>query len=631
MWYFATAIVSHLIPLYIVKKSTDREQLIAITIAMNVYVGPVRPQQTYTQGFWYAVLAAILYLVCSMLLMVNMLGYFLGHYPQRFDLTDSQRTLILQTMLFFVWLAGGGGVFARVESLYGNGEYNWSYVNALYFADVTILTVGFGDLVCTSNVGRGLVFPYSVGGIIILGLVISSISGFVGEIGSDKIIQRHVERSRARTYDRSITVSENDSPIQPRRTSFRPGERPVISQPFDPHDRSTALRIVDDKEAAKHDANVRQNTPLRAIRRAATETLAPIIPRSRKPRALILREEKDRFDAMRAIQHKTGLWKDWYALSLSSTAFGILWCVGALVFWVAERNAQGMTYFEGLYFCYVSLLTVGYGDFAPKSNLGRPFFVLWSLIAVPTMTILVSNLGDTVVNKFKNGINVFADFTVLPKGGIWHDLLQHFPSLLNFLQKRREEKDAEQRVAQGFETGPDPEEERRQRRPTLEKLATEEKLKPTEMQLAKKLAQSIRTVAQDMKEGRQQYIYEEWVEFTQLIRFTKTSHEEQDEEDLIEWDWIGENSPMMSRETEPEFVLDRLCESMGRYIRRLNPASGAAEAMKEGFLDTPTTAVAEEDGSSSGYQARTTQGISPDSPVHRFWKGDADDAEEKDT
>jgi hypothetical protein len=36
---------------------------------------------------------------------------------------------------------------------------------------VTILTVGFGDLYPTSDLGRGIVFPYSVGGIIMLGLV----------------------------------------------------------------------------------------------------------------------------------------------------------------------------------------------------------------------------------------------------------------------------------------------------------------------------------------------------------------------------------------------------------------------------------------------------------------------------
>ena len=64
-----------------------------------------------------------------MALMVNMLGYFLGHYPQHFELSDEQRNLILQTMLFFIWLAGGAGVFAKVDP-------GWQYVDALYFCDV---------------------------------------------------------------------------------------------------------------------------------------------------------------------------------------------------------------------------------------------------------------------------------------------------------------------------------------------------------------------------------------------------------------------------------------------------------------------------------------------------------------
>ena len=69
-----------------------------ITIAMNVYVPPVRPDELYSQGFWCGVIAAVLYLICSLLLMVNMLGYFLGHYTQHFDLTEDQRNLILQTV-----------------------------------------------------------------------------------------------------------------------------------------------------------------------------------------------------------------------------------------------------------------------------------------------------------------------------------------------------------------------------------------------------------------------------------------------------------------------------------------------------------------------------------------------------
>jgi hypothetical protein len=64
-----------------------------------------------------------------MILMVNMLGFFLGHYPDHFALSDSQRTLILQTMAFFIWLAGGAGVYTRIEQ--DAGAEGWSFADAV--------------------------------------------------------------------------------------------------------------------------------------------------------------------------------------------------------------------------------------------------------------------------------------------------------------------------------------------------------------------------------------------------------------------------------------------------------------------------------------------------------------------
>jgi len=95
---------------------------------MDIYVPPIGPGQIYSQGFWHAIIASFFYLVGSTLLTINMVGYFRGHYPQQFDLDDDERTLILQTMMFFFWLAGGAGVFAALEE--------FTYADALYFADV---------------------------------------------------------------------------------------------------------------------------------------------------------------------------------------------------------------------------------------------------------------------------------------------------------------------------------------------------------------------------------------------------------------------------------------------------------------------------------------------------------------
>src|SRR5271170_4927114 len=175
--------------------------LIGITSSMAIYVPP-GSGEVYSQGFWHAVIAASLYLFCSMVLMINMLGYFLGHYPQHFTLTDEQRNLILQTMMFFLWLAGGAAVFTRIEG--------WSYVDALYFCDEIILTIGFGDFYPASDAGQGLVLPFSVGGIIMLGLMVSSIYKFAGELSKDKVTRKRIQSRRVNTLSRAITPTEKE-------------------------------------------------------------------------------------------------------------------------------------------------------------------------------------------------------------------------------------------------------------------------------------------------------------------------------------------------------------------------------------------------------------------------------------
>ena len=277
-----------------------------ITISMNQYVPPTRPLQTYSQGFWHAVIAAVLYLVSSMLLMVNMLGYFLGHYPQHFDLTDEQRNLILQTMMFFIWLAGGGGVFANV--------CDWAYVDALYFCDVTVLTVGFGDYSPPNDAGKGLVFPFSVGGIIILGLMVSSIRKFAQELGHDKVVKNHVERRRTQTIGRAVSTSfELERRQETERDFVKHGRLPRISAPFDPKERSITFDVESAGNGPQRRRPKRRNsimTGVKKLRRVG----------SREPKILLLREEKDRFDAMRQIQHSTRRFKRYFALSMSIVA-----------------------------------------------------------------------------------------------------------------------------------------------------------------------------------------------------------------------------------------------------------------------------------------------------------------------
>ena len=564
-----------------------------------------------------------------MILMVNMLGYFLGHYPQHFYLTDEQRNLILQTIMFFVWLAGGAAVFTRTNGM--------TYPDAVYFCDVTILTIGFGDFFPVNDVSRGLVFPYSVGGIIILGLMVSSIHKFAGEISQDNVIKKHLDRKRNTAYSRAVTTSVE---LEERRGAeakldLSTGHRPQISSPIDARQmydqqghRNNPVRIepaqvparsiafnqngntVDDAEAEprperflKHESH--RGPMYKTIRVMTAPVRVPIqamtmaIRRQpRKSKLILMKEEKDRFDAMRKIQHEANKFRKWFALTLSVTAFATLWCVGAVVFWQAEHATQQLSYFEALYFCYVSLLTIGYGDLAPRSNAGKPFFVVWSLIAVPTMTILISDMGDTVIDSFKQGTFRLADWTLLPKKGIYSAFMRKNPWLWNWLQRIS----ASRRVKKGFKVGPEEDESRRI--PTIEELAKVENCSDAE--LTRRLAFAIRHTADDLKHhNSKKYSYEQWVEFTRLIRFTTegVANLEHDEEEhgVVEWDWIGEDSPMLSEQTETEWILDRLCESLLRLLERdtftkkpeveaRDEAKFAEELTEEG-LDIPRSSI----------------------------------------
>lgn len=311
-----------------------------------------------TQAFYYAIIAAILYFIIATLMVFTVYGAYRGEYPKEFELTMSQRTLMLQTISYMVYLLGGAAIFARVEK--------WKFADAVYWANFTLLTVGIGDFVPVTHLGRSLLFPYGIGGIVILGLVIGSIRSMVLERGKKKLGSRMIEKKRQRILKK---MNKN-------------GEAEKL-------------------------------TPV------SSEQEAREVGMSEQER------RKKEFLLMRKIQKKASQKQKWTALLISSWAWFFLWLMGAFAFYKFEIK-QGWTYFQSLYFAYTSLLAIGYGDFSPASNPGKPFFVFWSLLAVPTLTILISNMGDTVIAGVRDLTIYLGEFTVLPgEASIKSRLKQH--------------------------------------------------------------------------------------------------------------------------------------------------------------------------------------------------------------
>jgi potassium channel subfamily K len=202
--------------------------------------------------------------------------------------------------------------------------------------------------------------------------------------------------------------------------------------------------------------------------------------------------------------------------------------------------------------------------------------------------------------------------------GIWRAYLDKHPWLLAWVQRRITAHETKQRIRKGFdiadprvdsagnsssppERGDDPEDPDVEltQHPTIPTLAAEAEADtselPTHASLSRRLALSIRKVSLDFRLPRpKRYTYEEWVEFTRLIRMTTPGRLDRDlgttlsntatenEEGLVNWDWIGNDSPMMSGITESEWLLERLCESLVRLEKRKEVACemGGLEAMR---------------------------------------------------
>lgn len=314
---------------------------------------PVPGTLVWSQAFYYAIYSALVYFLVASLMLVTFAGAYSGRYPKDFVLSPSQRTLMLQTIMFLAYLLLGALLFSNLEK--------WSYLDAVYWADVTLFTVGFGDLYPQSTAGRALLFPYALVGIISLGLVVGSIRSLVLERGKRRLGARMVERKRRDLLRRIHEKGMSDILV------------PVHTVPT-----STAPSFMSAHSVSE------------------------------------LERRELEFNLMRKIQRDAADRRRWTAMAVSTTTWLVLWLVGAKIFQDCEADWQGWNYFDGVYFAFVSLTTIGYGDVTPLSAAGKSFFVFWSLMALPTTTVLISNAADTVVKWVRDSTDLLGNVTILP-------------------------------------------------------------------------------------------------------------------------------------------------------------------------------------------------------------------------
>ncbi|KAI0469064.1 hypothetical protein F4859DRAFT_148231 [Xylaria cf. heliscus] len=332
-------------------------------------------EYVWSQAFYYGLFAAVIYFIVASLMVVTVWGAQAGHYPRDFELTASQRTLMLQTILFLTYLLLGALLFSHIEG--------WLYLDSVYWADVTLFTVGLGDVAIQTNLGRGLMIPYSLIGITTLGLVIGSIRSLMLDRGKSKLDARILERKRRRFVRRLMRSSKGKvlEPIAEKDPDYYPD-----------------LKSLDSSQES--------------------------------PKAELERRHNE-FHLMRKIQDQASKRRRWTAMGISTSTWAVFWLVGAKIFQECEAPYQNWSYFDGVYFSFQAMTTIGYGDVTPVSNGAKAFFVFWSLLALPTLTILISNAGDTVVKGIRDATVMLGNITILPGEHGYRTDIKHFISKLS--------------------------------------------------------------------------------------------------------------------------------------------------------------------------------------------------------
>ena len=96
-------------------------------------------------------------------------------------------------------------------------------------------------------------------------------------------------------------------------------------------------------------------------------------------------------------------WKLAKALKLAATEVEfqvifstvVIMLIGGALFY---RWAEDWSFLDALYFCVMTITTIGYGDLAPTTPVSKIFTIAYSFLGIGMFVVLAARVASTVIN-----------------------------------------------------------------------------------------------------------------------------------------------------------------------------------------------------------------------------------------
>lgn len=289
------------------------------------------PEYIFSRGLWSCICGGVLVTISGFGFTID----WLLSYPYS-DLSLVLKALVLPSIMTFGYVIVGALMFMHLE--------NWTYNESLIFCWTAVTTIGYGDIAPVSNPGRIFFLFYTAAGVSVVTYLLLSIRAvFSGKSSSImkvnlmrvQSLRDYSHKQRQKWIDRQ---QRKQRQLQERNRSAQQSISPVRNR----------------SKRSWTDVSVNSSYPTVPLVRPRSYSNASILSNYTSLSGLL--GDKDRQILVQVITH-SGVLRMTVILLLS-------WFGGAALFCWLEED---WSYLDGIYFAFVTQLTIGFGDVVPRS------------------------------------------------------------------------------------------------------------------------------------------------------------------------------------------------------------------------------------------------------------------------